>query len=131
MSKAYECIDKWFSKNNNRRQEFFRILTLQNNIAKNVRIIWHEIEDNEDEREVFSRINSGKIPLTNAELIKVLFLNSNNFKKEEVDLRQIEISKEWDEIEYALQNNEFWRFLTSDEDYPARIELLFKTYMPY
>ncbi|MCR8698520.1 DUF262 domain-containing protein [Campylobacter lari] len=128
MSKAYEYIEKWFSENNNRRQEFFRILTSQNNIAKNVRIIWHEIEDNEDEREVFSRINSGKIPLTNAELIKALFLNSNNFKKEEVDLRQIEISKEWDEMEYALQNNEFWRFLTSDEDYPARIELLFKTY---
>ena len=37
-------------------------------------------------------------------------------------------AKEWDEMEYALQNNEFWRFLTSDEDYPARIELLFKTY---
>lgn len=128
MSKAYEYIEEWFSENNNRRQEFFRILTSQNNIAKNVRIIWHEIEDNEDEREVFSRINSGKIPLTNAELIKALFLNSNNFKKEEVDLRQIEISKEWDEMEYALQNNEFWRFLTSDEDYPARIELLFKTY---
>ncbi|EAJ4710588.1 DUF262 domain-containing protein, partial [Campylobacter jejuni] len=128
MSEAYEYIEEWFSKNNNRRQEFFRILTSQNNIAKNVRIIWHEIEDNEDEREVFSRINSGKIPLTNAELIKALFLNSNNFKKEEVDLRQIEISKEWDEMEYALQNNEFWRFLTSDEDYPARIELLFKTY---
>ncbi|EAI7261895.1 DUF262 domain-containing protein [Campylobacter lari] len=128
MSKAYEYIEKWFSENNNRRQEFFRILTSQNNIAKNVRIIWHEIEDNEDEREVFSRINSGKIPLTNAELIKALFLNSNNFKKEEVNLRQIEISKEWDEMEYALQNNEFWRFLTSDEDYPARIEFLFKTY---
>lgn len=128
MSKAYEYIEKWFSENNNRRQEFFRILTSQNNIAKNVRIIWHEIEDNEDEREVFSRINSGKIPLTNAELIKALFLNSNNFKKEEVYLRQIEISKEWDEIEYTLQNNEFWRFLTSNEDYPARIELLLKTY---
>ncbi|EAI4448169.1 DUF262 domain-containing protein [Campylobacter lari] len=127
MSKAYEYIEKWFSENNNRRQEFFRILTSQNNIAKNVRIIWHEIEDNEDEREVFSRINSGKIPLTNAELIKALFLNSINFKKE-VDLKKIEISKEWDEMEYALQNNEFWRFLTSDEDYPARIELLFKTY---
>lgn len=120
MRNAYECIKEWF-KNNGNEEKF------KENLKSKVKIIWHEIEK-EDEREVFSRINSGKIPLTNAELIKALFLNSANFKKEEVNHRQIEISKEWDEIEYALQRPEFWGFLADDKDYPARIELLFDTY---
>lgn len=120
MGNAYECIKKWF-KNNGNEEKF------KENLKSKVKIIWHEIED-EDEREVFSKINSGKIPLTNAELIKALFLNSANFKKEEVNHRQIEISKEWDEIEYALQRPEFWGFLADDKDYPARIGLLFDTY---
>ena len=68
----------------------------------------------------------------NAELIKALFLNIKNFQKEcskneinEISVRQIEISKEWDEIEYALQDDEFFKFLTKN-DYPTRIELLFE-----
>ena len=63
------------------------------------------------------------------ELIKALFLNVRNFPKEwsknEVITKQIEISKEWDEIEYALQDDEFFKFLTKN-DYPTRIELLFE-----
>lgn len=120
MRNAYECIKEWF-KNNGNEEKF------KDKLKSKVKIIWHEIEE-EDEREVFSRINSGKIPLTNAELIKALFLNNANFKKEEVNHRQIEISKEWDEIEYALQRPEFWGFLADDKDYPARIKLLFDTY---
>ena len=120
MRNAYECIKEWF-KNNGNEEKF------KDKLKSKVKIIWHEIEE-EDEREVFSRINSGKIPLTNAELIKALFLNSANFKKEEVNHRQIEISKELDEIEYALQRPEFWGFLADDKDYPARIKLLFDTY---
>ena len=39
-----------------------------------------------------------------------------------------EIAKEWDEMEFALQNNELWYFLTSDKNYPTRIELLFEVF---
>ena len=44
------------------------------------------------------RINIGKIPLTNSELIKALFLNSSNFQNQEskLRLRQLEIATEWD-----------------------------------
>lgn len=56
-----------------------------------------------------------------AELIKALFLNIRNFQKEcsknEISVRQIEISKEWDEIEYTLQDKEFFKFLTKN-NYP-------------
>ena len=97
---------------------------------KHIEFIWYEVENSEnDEVKIFARLNSGKIPLTNAELIKALFLNTRNFPKEcsknEITVRQIEISKEWDEIEYVLQDDEFFKFLTKN-DYPTRIELLFE-----
>ena len=130
MSKAFLIIKEWFEKNPTRKMNFFNVLTdcnLKDNqdLANNVRVIWYEISEYEDEIDVFTRINSGKIPLTNAELIKALFLNSKNFKDEEKNIKQIEISKEWDEIEYTLQNNELWEFIAKDKNYPTRIELIF------
>jgi uncharacterized protein with ParB-like and HNH nuclease domain len=126
ISKAYKNIRDWFENKEETeatiKEEFFI------NLGKYTKVIWYEVDDNEDEIEVFARINSGKIPLTNAELIKALLLNSKNFKSEELNLRQIEISKEWDDIESTLQNNEFWHFLTKEKDYPTRIELIFEIF---
>lgn len=126
ISKALLYIKKWFDEKEETeatvKDEFYI------NLGKYTKVIWYEIDDNEDEIEVFTRINSGKIPLTNAELIKALFLNSRNFETEEKNLKQIEIAKEWDEIEFTLQNNEFWHFLTKEKEYPTRIELLFEIF---
>lgn len=134
MSQAFLTIKDWFEVHSKRKVDFLNTL-LKNNknkdnkdIANNVRVIWYEIDENESEIEVFTRINSGKIPLTNAELIKALFLNSKNFTESEKDIKQIEISKEWDEMEYALQNDEFWYFLTKDKNYTTRIELIFEIF---
>jgi len=131
MSKAYLFIKDWFEKYPEREIDFFNTLVKINlnendeDLANNVRVIWYEISNTEDEIDVFTRINSGKIPLTNAELIKALFLNSKNFGNEEKNIKQIEISKEWDEIEYTLQNDELWSFIVKEQDYPTRIELIF------
>lgn len=132
MYQAYKTIDKWFkdkiSKNQTTKRKILEIFTNSEN-EKHIEFIWYEVEKDEDEVKIFTRLNSGKIPLTNAELIKALFLNVRNFPKEwsknEVITKQIEISKEWDEIEYALQDDEFFKFLTKN-DYPTRIELLFE-----
>jgi len=131
MSRAYLYIKKYFKNNPSRKMNFFNTLTDINikdekDIANNIRVIWYEISSDEDEIEVFTRINSGKIPLTNAELIKALFLNSKNFSTTKKDLQQIEISKEWDEIEYTLQNNELWSFISKEQDFPTRIEIIFE-----
>ena len=133
ISQAFIFIKKWFEKYPERDIDFFNTLTKidileDKDMANNVRVIWYEIEENESEIEVFTRINSGKIPLTNAELIKALFLNSKNFIDSQKDIKQIEISKEWDEMEYALQDNEFWYFLTKDKSYSTRIELIFEIF---
>jgi uncharacterized protein with ParB-like and HNH nuclease domain len=91
-----------------------------------VQIIWYETEDI-NPIDTFIRINMGKIPLTNAELIKALFLQEKNFgNKESANLHKVSIAKEWDTIEYALQDEDFWWFLNRNKnDAPARIEFLF------
>jgi uncharacterized protein with ParB-like and HNH nuclease domain len=114
ISNAYIKVKEWFEKleefEATIQEEFFI------NLGKYTKVIWYEINENEDERDVFTRINSGKIPLTNAELIKALFLNSKNFEEEDKHLRQIEIAKEWDDMEYSLQNDEFWYFLAKNKE---------------
>jgi len=133
MYQAYEAIERWFEEKikekKTTKRKMLEIFTNSKDDKYHIEFIWYEVEDNEDEVKIFARLNSGKIPLTNAELIKALFLNVRNFPKgcseNEIITKQIEISKEWDEIEYTLQDDEFFKFLTKN-DYPARIELLFE-----
>ena len=132
MYQAYKAVENWFgekiSEKKTTKRKMLEIFTNSED-EKHIEFIWYEVEDSEDEVKIFARLNSGKIPLTNAELIKALFLNVRNFPKEcsknEIITKQIEISKEWDEIEYTLQDDEFFKFLTKN-DYPTRIELLFE-----
>lgn len=132
MYQAYKAIENWFEEKikekKTTKRKMLEIFTNSED-EKHIEFIWYEVEDSEDEVKIFARLNSGKIPLTNAELIKALFLNVRNFPKgcseNEIITKQIEISKEWDEIEYTLQDDEFFKFLTKN-DYPTRIELLFE-----
>ena len=95
------------------------------NLVKNVKIIWYEI-DRIDGPAHFERLNSAKISLTNAELVKALVLtNVGN------DIRA-RMACEWDEMEYSLQNDRFFSFITTkksiyNNDY-NRIELLLDLY---
>jgi uncharacterized protein with ParB-like and HNH nuclease domain len=121
ISNAYNTICNWFKKPNFNRNEF------ESKFTFHTQVIWYETKET-DPIAIFTRINIGKIPLTNAELIKALFLNSSNFekdKKEKVRLKQLEIASEWDRIEHTLQNNRFWFFLNGDNSLTNRIELIF------
>ena len=123
MHKAYKTIEKFFEKED--KEQF------KKKLLNNVKFIWYEIDEGENPVTVFTRLNMGKIPLTNAELIKALFLNRSNFgagegKNETLRLRQQEIASEWDNIEYTLQNDEFWLFLNQPGDKrPTRIDFIF------
>ena len=102
---------------------------LYDTILERVKFIWYE-SVGEDPIEVFTRLNIGKISLTNAELIKAALLNRSNFSGRHSDYihtKQIQIATKWDEIEYALQDEELWLFL-NDNNYQefTRIEFLFK-----
>lgn len=121
ISEAFSAICKWFSRPNYDRNEF------QSKFKFNTKIIWYEVKTNEP-ISIFTRINIGKIPLTNSELIKALFLNSSNFTSssdDRIKLRQLEIASEWENIEMALQNDEFWYFLNEKDKQSNRIEFIF------
>lgn len=122
ISEAYKTIDNWAKEqgtgfDSNDFQSVFKMKT---------QVIWYELPQESDPIESFTRINIGKIPLTNAELIKALFLQKRNFTNAEVELRQIELAKEWDSTESSLQKSDFWAFLNEkDNPIPARINFLF------
>lgn len=119
---AYKKIDEWLKEIDGKQKERF-----QNVLLNQVKFIWYETQENP--KEVFTRLNIGKISLTNAELIKALLLNKSNFDRRDDDkirLWQQEIAMEWDVIEYALQPNEFWLFLNAPGDErPTRIDYVF------
>ncbi|MBI3235323.1 MAG: DUF262 domain-containing protein [Bacteroidetes bacterium] len=121
MSQAYAAIGSWFRKPGFDRNDF------QSKFNFNTKVIWYEsIED--DPIAIFTRINIGKIPLSNAELVKALFLNSSNFEgkknSDKIRLKQIEISSEWDQIEHALRNDRLWYFIGGNEIVTNRIEFI-------
>jgi len=126
MSKAYKAVFDWF--NEKEMDALFDINGFESKLIRSTKVIWYESHE-EDSISLFTRINIGKIPLTNAELIKALFLNSSNFKKadgQEILLKQLEIAHEWDNIEYTLQNPSFWYFINEKVNNPdTRIELIF------
>lgn len=78
ISKAFEAIDKWVNREEinsiNALNDIYKVLT------ENVFFIWYEIDETEDPIKIFTKVNIGKIPLTNAELIKALILDKNNYK---------------------------------------------------
>lgn len=121
ITEAYQTIHNWFTKkeNNNKHKN------LQSKLHNNTKIIWFLLTDDNDSIATFTRINMGKIPLTNAELIKALFLQKKN-NDEITEYFQLEIASEWDKIEYTLQNDNFWWFLNKKENNKSsRIELIF------
>ena len=127
ISKAYKTIEKWFYEQEQNTN--FMINEFESKFRQYTKVIWYEtFEDNPIS--IFTRLNIGKISLTNSELIKALFLNSSNYSKEfnldRIRLRQIEIAQQWDDIEYRLQNDKFWYFLSNEQKEENRIELIFK-----
>lgn len=93
-------------------------------------VIWYQLSEKENTIELFTRLNQGKIPLTDAELIKALLLQSDRYPSEKKDLygkSLFEIASEWDDIEKKLNDERFWYFLTEDtNNYSSKIELIFE-----
>lgn len=129
MYSASSAIAKWFDSQPDQTNAAIKLYSAFND---KVEVIWYEVESKEDKVkdekesiELFTRLNIGKIPLTNAELVKALFLSQdeNHLKYE----KQIEIATKWDAIEQELHNPSLWAFLTNDASttYPTRIELIF------
>lgn len=124
----YETCDTYYfnQANNAIKRHESKFGKFINNLKKNVKIIWYELDNPEDGPAHFERLNNAKISLTNAELVKAYIMTNT-------DSTSIErMACEWDEMEYKLQNDEFFLFLVkADSDYFKeynRIELLLDLY---
>ena len=107
----------------------YSLFTLINFLLKSVKVIWYEVDYDEDPISLFTRLNIGKIGLTNAELIRALLLRRVPNDPDR-DKKQIEMSIQWDNIEKDLRsdNDELWSFISKKlpDSYPTRIEILFE-----
>lgn len=125
--KAEKVIDNWISKKEKESKEF-KLNKFKENLLKCTKVIWYELDENENEHKVFERLNVGKIPLTSAELIKATLLNSKNFTRDS-ELSKIQLALQWDEVEHTLQDDAFWCFLSNDTDKTStRIDRIFELY---
>lgn len=114
INEAHKAVEKWFLEREGSVE--FKIastILASDTDGKNVKFIWYEINP-EDSIDVFTRINIGKIPLTNAELIKALFVRDRNYRVNEM-AKKVAITTEWDEIEKKLSDSKFWYFLSNLE----------------
>ena len=130
IKQSYSIIKKWFNG------EKLKMMSFANKLQKYVTIIWYEVDDDEDSVSIFTRLNIGKINLTNAELIKALFLSRGKKDSEGCyagnpygieEKKQHEIALGWDSMEKDLHDEKFWSFITNEKSdrYPIRMELLF------
>jgi len=103
---------------------FNSITKMFNKLTESVFFIWYETSD-PDPNALFTKVNMWKIQLTNAELIKALILNKENFN-EYTNKRQVEISVAWDKIEQGLHDDSFWYFLNEKGQSGTRIDMLFE-----
>ena len=94
--------------------------------AGSAQFIWYQLSPDSTKNPIdeFININNGKIRLTDAELIKGLFLLKRNFAADK-DGEQMKLAMQWEIIENKLHQNDFWNFLSSSVDADNRIELLF------
>jgi len=118
MFESYNQIKIWFKDKMN------RINDIESAFLNDVKVIWYQVNEDINATAVFTRLNIGKISLTNAELVKALFLKSGNFDSSVRFHTQLKMAQEWDEIERMLQNDEFWFFANNQNKEANRIEFI-------
>lgn len=124
LHRAYRCIAAWFEA----REPHARQLLadeLFGRLFKSVYVIWYEAPPETDAVALFTRLNDGRIPLTDAELVKALVLSLARGGPVSTD-RANEVAAQWDGIERDLRAPELWAFLSSlrPDEAPTRISLL-------
>lgn len=134
------AVDEWIEAGGD-VQEIVNILVPKSINKPNTRVIWYDLTNQiatdganqTSSIDVFSRLNYGKISLSDTELIKALMLQSDLYPdtneaygRQAMKERLFRISTEWDRMEKSLQNPKLWGMLAPDDYKPlSRMELLF------
>lgn len=135
LTNAKEVIENWFSSYGPLEKDIK--FDIRSKINRSIQFIWYQVEKENNSVDIFTKINMGKIPLTNAELFKALLLNTDNipFEKSPEQIGEYERAKnqlekiafEWDYIEQSLRDDDFWYFISNDyKESETRIDYLLK-----
>ena len=100
MYQAYATCTKYKGKE----------ITIRENLLNHCSFILYIAGEGENEHEIFKRLNSGKIALTNAELTKALLLHDRPYKE------QLEMALKWDEMMRFFENDDFWYFICTEPE---------------
>ena len=114
---AYRTIQDWFAEKSEDEKNCF----LEKLLSK-TKVIWYEVTGEIDSIELFTRINSNKIPLTEAELIKALFLIALT---DASTRREWVVAQQWDTTENELEESEFWYFIAANTPPATPIDYIF------
>jgi hypothetical protein len=117
---AFECVREWFDGRGNPTLE---AINFYKYLSESVYVIWYEAPPEVESTTLFTRLNIGRIPLTDAELVKALVL-----ARSRADKRDREIAAQWDGIERDLRIPEVWAFVSGKSTSEAtHITLLLDT----
>lgn len=121
ISQAYLTIKDWFKTN--KCEEDFKALLKASPKEKSIQVLWYKVNKGK-EHETFRNINSGKIQLSNSDLIKALLLNNKNG----IENHQ-QIAAQFELMERQLAEDRFWYMLQQKNIEPlkeqSRIDLIF------
>ena len=92
-----------------------------------LKVIWYQLNDSYSKPvEEFIKINNGKIPLLDSELVKALFMQRRDNGNIDNSI-SAQRGFQWEEMENRLNSNDFWSFIsTSEDDVEDRMGLLLK-----
>lgn len=117
MHQAHATIAAWFVNKMGEQYKQFLIDEIFRRLSTSVRVIWYEVPTTEEAIPLFTRLNQGRIPLTDAELIKAVLLTHIAQAKEG---RETEVAAQWDGIERDLQRDEIWAFIAGHRAQDAK-----------
>jgi hypothetical protein len=106
IDRAINTIKSWFHERRTVVED------MKSAFLNKTKVIWYVLSPSDSAVEAFTRLNVGKIPLTNGELIRALFLRRDSGGS--TDFLRLRIAYEWDLLEKGLQRDDFWFFLSND-----------------
>lgn len=119
---AQKAVKAWLDESPERAEALRSMLRGEG--KKKVVFLRHELSSAENGHDAFLRLNAGKTPLTSAELVRALFMEADNGLS---DGEKTDISKEWDGIASAMEDDQFWAIWPTErfKDIPTRMDFLF------
>lgn len=123
LKKAISAINEWGDNHSPLKH------TITQRIKEICRIIWYKLPNYDSEikslikeHDFFLHLNSGKIALTDAELVKACLLHklrTKDVSSSVFDQQQLRRASQWDLMERRLREKDFWRFIAGRKDIPS------------